>query len=30
MQKAFDWVDWELLFYKLLQYSIDDRIYKCN
>jgi len=27
MQKAFDWVDRDLLFYKLLQNNIDGRIY---
>ena len=28
MQKAFDWVDRDLLFYKLLQNNIDGRMYK--
>lgn len=29
MQKAFDWVDRDMLFYKLLSYNIDGKIYKC-
>ena len=29
MQKAFDWVDREMLFYKLLAYNIDGNLYKC-
>ncbi len=29
MQKAFDWVDRDLLFYRLLEYNIDGNIYKC-
>ncbi len=29
MQKAFDWVDRDLLFYKLLKYNINGNIYKC-
>ncbi len=29
MQKAFDWVDKDLLFYKLLKYDINGNIYKC-
>ena len=29
MQKAFDWVDRDMLFYKLLSYNIDGFIYKC-
>ena len=29
MQKAFDWVDRDLLFYKLLKYNIRGNIYKC-
>ncbi len=29
MQKAFDWVDRDLLFYKLLTYNIDGNIYRC-
>ncbi len=28
MQKAFDWVDRDVLFYKLLKYNIDGQIYK--
>ncbi len=28
MQKAFDWVYRDMLFYKLLEYSIDGKIYK--
>ena len=28
LQKAFDWVDRDLLFYKLLQYNIDGNMYK--
>ncbi len=27
MQNAFDWVDRDLLFYKLLQNNIDGRMY---
>ncbi len=27
MQKAFDWVDWDLLFYRLLKYNITGSIY---
>ena len=29
MQKAFDWVDRDLLFYKLLEYNIDGKLYNC-
>ncbi len=29
MQKAFDWVDRDLLLYRLLTYNIDGNIYKC-
>ena len=29
MQKAFDWVDRDLLFYKLLKYNIRGKIYQC-
>ena len=29
MQKAFDWVNRNLLFYRLLSYNIDGNIYKC-
>ncbi len=29
MQKAFDWVDWDLLFFKLLEYNIDGKVYNC-
>ncbi len=29
MQKAFDWVDRDLLFFKLLEYNIDEKIYNC-
>ena len=29
IQKAFDWVDRDMLFYKLLSYNIDGKIYKC-
>jgi len=29
MQKAFDWVDRDLLFYKLLIYNIDGKTYNC-
>ncbi len=29
MQKAFDWVDGDLLFYKLLKYNINGNICKC-
>ncbi len=29
MQKAFDWVDRDFLFYKLLKYNIDENFYKC-
>ena len=29
MQKAFDWVNRDLLFYKLLEYNIDGKIYNC-
>ncbi len=28
MQKAFDYVDRDMLFYKLLEYNIDGKIYK--
>ncbi len=27
MQKAFDWVDRDMLFYKLLEYNLDGKIY---
>ncbi len=29
IQKAFNWVDRDLLFYKLLKYNINGNIYKC-
>ncbi len=29
MQKAFDWLDSDLLFDKLLKYNTNDNIYKC-
>ncbi len=29
MQKAFDWVDWDLLFFRLLKYNIIGNIYYC-
>ena len=29
MKKAFDWVNRDLLLYKLLSYNIDGKIYKC-
>ncbi len=29
MQKTFDWVDWDLLFYRLLKYNITGNIYYC-
>ncbi len=29
MQKAFNWVDWDLLFFKLQEYNIDGKIYNC-
>jgi hypothetical protein len=29
MQKAFDWVDRDLTFFKLLEYNIDGKIYNC-
>ncbi len=29
MQKAFDWVDRDLSFFKLLEYNIDVKIYNC-
>ena len=29
MKKAFDWIDRDLLFYKLLSYNIDGNMYKC-
>ncbi len=29
MQKSFDWVDRDLLFYKLLKYNVNGNIYKC-
>ncbi len=29
IQKAFDWVDIDMLFYKLLEYNIDGKIYNC-
>ena len=29
MKKAFDWVDRDLLFYKLLKNNIQGKIYKC-
>ncbi len=29
MQKAFDWVDRDMLFNKLLEYNIDGKIYNC-
>ena len=28
MQKAFDWIDRDMLFYNLLEYNIDGKIYK--
>ncbi len=30
MQKAFDWVNRDMLFYKLLEYNIDGKIYNCT
>ncbi len=29
MQKAFDWVGQDLLFFKLLEYNISGNIYNC-
>ncbi len=29
VQKAFDWVDRDLLFFKLLEYNLDRKIYHC-
>ncbi len=29
MQKAFDWMDWDLLFYRFLKYNITGNIYYC-
>ncbi len=29
MQKAFEWVNKEMLFYRLLDYNIDGNIYNC-
>ncbi len=29
MQKAFDWVNTDMLFYRLLDYNIDGKIYNC-
>ena len=29
LEKAFDWIDRDLLLYRLLQYNIDGKMYKC-
>ncbi len=29
MQNAFDWVNRDMLFYKLLEYNFDGKIYNC-
>ncbi len=29
MQNVFDWVDWDLMFYRLLKYNITGNIYYC-